>query len=439
VKTEWSGAPIAVTEDVYGRIVAISEDATRSPAAFTGLLTPAPRPITVEEHAATQKRYHLVRSWQRTSLDLFAASVSGDLPPVIAASLLDHLPDHVGWQHHRRLQLRQAGTPLFFRTDQVQDGTILEVQCPGSLWGVHELLLECYAEIHPDSTRGMTPLSMSFTAAARQHRGAEPVIHHLLDNSSHPAGERFFIQRARRGARYFGFDTGVRAPHCNLVRAHDFLALLSENFAAERIQRLIDGDSVYDLPPIALFDQKLLLAFPYWQETCTHFSDTVRALFPYTTVLTPDGVMLEDGAWATLAEFASLSRRERSFFLKYAGSDVARNWGSRAVFHLGKLSRTACEHRLRDALTRYSLGERWILQRECDSEEEVTFITRAGGIETASGHSKHSIFYGPTGTLGKLFMFEDFYKVHGSSDTITTIGIPPDRTSTGCNASIPTS
>jgi hypothetical protein len=423
--TKSVGTRIALREDVYARIVAISEDATRSPAAFTGLLTPAPHRITAEEHATTQSRYELLRSWQRTSLELFAASVSGDLPPSIAASLLDHLPDHAGWPHHRRLPLHNAGTPLFFRTDQVKDGTILEVQCPGSLWGVHELLLEFYAENHCDGTRRMTPLSTGFTAAIRQHRGAEPIIHHLLDNSSHPAGERFFIQRARRAARYFGFDTGIRAQHCNFVRAHDFLALLSENFAAERIQRLIEGDSVYDLPPIALFDQKLLLAFPFWQETRAHFSDAVRALFPYTTVLAPDGIMLEDGTWATLEEFALLSRRERAYFLKYAGSDVGRNWGSRAVFHLGKLSRRACEDRLRDALERYSLGERWILQRECDSEQEVSFITRAGEIEAASGHSKHSIFYGPTGALGKLFMFEDFYKVHGSSDTITTIGVPP--------------
>jgi hypothetical protein len=266
-------------------------------------------------------------------------------------------------------------------------------------------------------------------------------VHHLLDNSSHPAGERFFIQRARRGARYFGFDTGIRQPQCNFVRAHDFLALLSENFAAERIERLIAGDSVYDLPPVALFDQKLLLAFPFWKETREHFTDDVRALFPYTTVLTPGGLTLQDGGWVTIEQFAALSRRERAFFLKYAGSDVGRNWGSRAVFHMGKLSRRACEERLRDALERYDLGERWILQAECDSEEGVSFITRAGGFETARGHSKHSFFYGPTGPLGKLLMFEEFYKVHGSSDTVTTIGLPPDDTagrSIEWHASIPT-
>jgi hypothetical protein len=417
--------PSGAGDKTYARIVALSEEVSRSPATFSGLIASAPPRIPPARWASFQARHEVLRAWHRTSLELLAASVRGEMPRTVAASLLDHLPDHVGWQHHRQLPLRAVGTPVFFRTDQTADGTVLEVQCPGSLWGVHEILLEFYADAGAEEARRATPLSARFTAALRDHLGADPIVHHLLDNSSHPAGERFFIQRARRDVAYFGFDAGVRPHDCNFVRGHDFLALLAENFAGERIRRLAGGESVYDLPPVAPFDQKLLLALPFWDETRAHFSDVVRALFPYTTVVTPEGLTLESGEWITLERFATLPRRHRAYFLKYAGSDVARNWGSRAVYHLGKLSSAACRARLEATVEWYAAGERWIVQGECASEEDVSFITREGAVATTAAHSKHSVFYGPHGALGVLMMFEDFYKVHGSAETITTLGIPP--------------
>jgi hypothetical protein len=179
---------------------------------------------------------------------------------------------------------------------------------------------------------------------------------------------------------------------------------------------------------VALFDQKLLLALPFWDETREYFPDAVRDLFPYTTVLAMDGLRLESGDRVSLEQFSDLPRRQRSYFLKYAGTDVARNWGSRAVFHLGKLSRAACEAQLRAAVERYAAGERWILQRERSSEEEVSYVTRDGEVATTIGHSKHSTFYGPRGPLGVLVMYEQFYKVHGSAETITTVSLPPADT-----------
>jgi len=409
--------------EVYRRIAEISQEATRSRATFTGLVTPAPRVADAHEWKRWESRHEILRTWQRRSMELLAASVEGDAPPDLARSFLDHLPDNIGWTHHRGLPLRCVGMPVFFRTDQASDGTILEVQCPGSLWGVHEILFEWFVADGSKGLGDIRPLSAEFTRALWRHVGGEPIVHHLLDNASHPAGERFFIQRARRGIRYFGFDEDVRPHDCNFVRAHDFLTLCYENFAKERTQRLANGDSPYDLPPVALFDQKLLLALPFAEETRDHFSDEVRALFPFTTSLTPKGLLREDGEWLSIEQFARLPRSQRCYFLKYAGSDVSMNWGSRAVFHLGKLSHAACESRLRSALERYSRGERWILQQECDSEMEVEFVTRDGEISLTAAHSKHSVFYGPRGPLGQLDMFERFYKVHGSSETVTSISL----------------
>lgn len=410
----------------YQDIVSLSEAATCAPSAFTGLVATTPRSISRETWSEFNRRNQKIREWQRTALELFAASVRGDLPRTLADAVLSHLPDHFGWKHHRQCILETAGTPMFFRTDQAADGTVLEVQCPASLWGVHEILSEFYAGAGLLDARCIVPLSDRFVSDVRNRLGVTPVIHHLLDNSSHPAGERFFIQRARRTARYFGYDLDVRPQDCNFVRGHDFFALMVENFSSERRQRLAAGEPIYDLPPVVLFDQKLLLTLPFASDTREHFDDETRELFPYTALVTPSGLWLEDGASLTLEKFAALPRARRKYFLKYAGSDVARNWGSRAVFHLGKLSREACERRLREVTSEWATGERWVVQKEQSSVEPVSFITREGEIETTSAHSKHSVYYGPGGAMAILIMFEGFFKVHGSTETIMTIGIPED-------------
>src|SRR5207237_6112116 len=135
-------------------------------------------------------------------------------------------------------------------------------------------------------------------------------------------------------------------------------ALLVENFAALRLQRLKEGTLIYDLPPVVLFDQKLLLTLPFDHDTRKEYSDAVRALFPFTTMLRPGGIEMEDGRSLTIAQFSALPRSRRAFFLKYAGSDVSRNWGSQSVFHLAKLSREVCESTLSEAAQRFAAGER---------------------------------------------------------------------------------
>jgi hypothetical protein len=407
---------------IYEHALQLSEDVTRSPAAFTGLIAARPYSLTPREIAQAHQRYEGIASWQQRCAQLFAASVRGEYAPDLAKSLLDHLPDSAGWAHHRSLPLESIRPPVFFRTDQSCAGKILEVQCPGSLWGVHELLTDLYStmgEPHAFAAR----MSGRFIAALTGHLGRRPSIHHLLDNSSHPAGERFFIQRNRAVIPYFGYDPGLRARDCNFVRAHDFFSLLNENYASYRLQRLRDGDSVYDLPPIALFDQKFVLALPFWRLTRGEFTDSVRQLFPFTTVLEPEGLELEDGSRLTVEEFAALPRRRRSYYLKYAGSDVGRNWGSQAVFSLSKLSRQACAAQLHNVLGNFERGERWIVQRDCESRESVEYVTRSGELQHLEAHSKHSVFCGPGGPIGYLNMYEQFYKVHGSDDTITTIGV----------------
>ena len=128
----------------------------------------------------------------------------------------------------------------------------------------------------------------------------------------------------------------------------------------------------------------------------------------------------------TLEQFSALPKGRRKYFLKYAGANVARNWGSRAVFRLDTEAHDKCLARLRTTVERYTAGERWILQCDRPSDQEISFISRAGEIETTAAHSKHSTFYGPQGALGAKTLFEKFFKVLQSTESILTVNLLPD-------------
>jgi len=407
----------------YALIAELSQRHTGCAAAFTGLIAAEPHAVTPTQWHRLQRMHAALRRWQEHAIDLIGASLAGTAPPEVAAAFIVHLPEPIGWRHHRQLPWQHLRPPLFFRTDQADDGTVLEVQCPGSLWGVHEILRDYYLASGHAAAACIPSLADDFTAQLVSALGAPPVVHHLMDNASHPAGERYLIQRLRPKVAYFGYDVGIRPQDCNLVRAHDFPSLLVENFATERLGRLGDGCNVYDLPPAAIFDQKLLIALPFWNLTRGHFDDEVRQLFPHTTVLTPDGLCLEGGERISLEQFSALPRSLRDSYLKYAGTDVSRNWGSRAVWHLGKLSHEACLSFLNKALAGFDAGERWIVQHAHGGRRDALYLTRDDGLASLVGaHTKHSTFFGPNGPLGVLTMAESFHKVHGSAETVTSVG-----------------
>ena len=192
------------------------------------------------------------------------------------------------------LDWQPISPPLFFRTDQAADGTVLEVQCPGSLSGVHEIVHAYYFEAGLTEPERTSHCRRSLPRPYARIWAVAPVIHHLLDNSSHPAGERFFIQRVRPGAAYFGFDEDVRPQDCNFVRAHDFFALLTENFAAERwgVSRCnvcLRSSARRALRP------KAALAFPFWDETRRYFTTIAVACFPIRQSSPRRGVEAETG------------------------------------------------------------------------------------------------------------------------------------------------
>lgn len=393
---------------------------------FEALIGSRPYTLQDDEFNAANSRYQVIKDFQKATLELFRSSLSGDVDASIAQGILSDVPASFGWEFHKQLPDAIWKTPVFFRTDEAQLGKLTEIQCSGSGWDLADMIrglyVDCPAE-YGDAQRFKCSLAELFQKFTQNYVGGEPVVHHLTDNASRPHGARYFIQCVReKGGKFFSYDANVRHSACNFIRSHDCFSLYHHNFFADRLERAEKGECFFDLPPLALYDSKLIMAWPFWSQTRSHFSDEVRALFPYTAIIEPDGVELANGEKVDIQSLVDIGNNQRNYFVKYAGTDVALNWGSRAVFSLRGLSRVKCAQMLGSIMDDVRSGQPWILQESVNTKEEVTFwepeTAKEGEME---GNGKWSSFYGPDGLMGMLVMHLGSHKVHGSDKTVMSI------------------
>jgi hypothetical protein len=407
----------AAPGDCYAFLEEQSIRVTRCSTGFTGLTTPAPQHLSSSDWNALAARYQAIKEWQTTTLELFTASLTGEVTPAVSELFMRELPPFLVAYHRDVMASVPVKPPFFFRTDEAVLGKIVEVQSPGSQWGTYEQLQDYY------KTQGFplgTDLSERWATALCAEIGKPPIVYHIVTPINF-GSENYFIQKARRFVPYCGYDRGIRPLDCNFVRAHSYLVLVYEAYAQRRREAWAAGRLRYDSPPISIFQQKVQLCLPFWPTTRQFYRDAVRALFPYACLVTPEGMVLEDDRLISIPRFCDLPRRDRQFYLKYGGADLNRNWGGIAVYNLAKLSRRACLELLQRVI---AAPECWVMQRACTETHDVDYITHDLDIATLRVHQKYSCFFGPSGLLGVLAMYEPFYKVHGSTETITTVAFP---------------
>ena len=383
---------------------------------FTQLLAQSPYPISSVERSLYGARLFRIREFFHTALNIFRAALHNKTDPILLHWLLNETPQSLNISYHRVLRNRHFTIPVFFRTDEVMPGRIAEIQCPGSLWGELQLTYDYASGSNPKS--GEISPAVQFSAQLTDFLKTRPIVHHLLDNASAPAGMRYFIEKTRgAGVKYWSIDHKCTVRECNFIRSHSFFGLCAENEFRWRLAHVGKGVT-YDLPPHALFDQKAPLVLPFWSLTRSLFSDEIRSLFTYTTPLLPAGIELPEGSRITIEEFARWPRSHRSYYLKYAGTDVALNWGSKAVYRLSNMSSADCLEFLHRCVSRYKKGHIWLLQKEETHDDNTTFLTRDGSTHTAKLRARFSAFYGPLDCLGILAMHRHHNKVHGKPDTV---------------------
>lgn len=408
-----------------------------SDAGFTQFV--ATQPLVLSSSEVTQRRNAVIRKFQNDCLHLLKTALA-DNDKEILKWLINDTPESMGENYLRKLPDVFWNPPVFFRTDESALGKILEIQCPGSSWGELELLYNFYKkagfEIHINQP------AQAFTDQLIKYlnldKGQSPLVYYLTDNASIPIGVRYFISQTRMTTppiKYWGIDKypsietedengkytkQLKAIDSDFVRTHYYLELFGECDFNRRIFN-DKRENCYDLPPMSLFDQKAILALPFWDKTKQFFSQEIRGILVYTTLLIDDSIRLESGEIMTIDEFAALPQSQRKYYLKYAGTDGSVNWGSRSVTSIEKIGREKLAKLLKNKVLDYKNNHRpWVLQSESKGEKEnITYYDKNGTVTVAENqNTKYSYFYGPYGSLGGIISYRNTNLVHGQPDTI---------------------
>lgn len=379
------------------------------------------RPLCVSRDLLSQyaNRHQIINRFFNQTLKVLGDALEEKISPAVLKLLLGDAPAHISVDFHKSILRKYPKAPLYYRTDDPAPGRSCELQCPGSLWGEYAVLEDAYSArkcYHPDS------IADRFADSLIDLLGEDkPMVHYLFDNSSRPGGVLYFIQRTRPRLRYFGFDNEVKAMNCRLIRSHSVYGLVAENYFKDRLEKATKGEIYFDLPPNLLFDAKGSLALPFWSETANYFSEEIRKTICRTIPVLPDGIETDDGKKISFDQFSRLPRNKRRFYLKYAGSDVSINWGSKAVFRLCNYSEKACQEQLQNAAKDFTIGRPWIIQEEAFVKEKVSYKLRDSRSDTEEKHMNLRGFYGPSGLLGLMILYREHFKVHGQPDTVVTV------------------
>ena len=395
---------------------------------FTQLLANEPYVIPASEYEKARKRLAIIHDFQDRCISLFRNALVANNEELIHW-LLNETPVSFGVDYHKNLKDHHYTKPVFFRTDEMSLGKIAEIQCPGSLWGEMELMYQNYHRLGFLAC-GSSPAS-KFTQQLRDYLGAEPIVHYLIDNASIPIGIRYFIQQTRPGIRYWGIDKNVMAftnknakedniETCNFVRTHSFFGLCGENHFSSRLNR-DPPDFKYDFPPYVLFDQKATLVLPFWKKTRDLFTNEIRDIIIYSAPICDETIQLEDGSELSIDDFSRLPQSKRDYYLKYAGTDVSINWGSRAVMRLRKDSYAECLNKLKQCIADYKRGKIWMLQKEVSEENHVIYTERSGEVKEENLNTKYSFFYGAFDLIGAVTTHSRKNLVHGQPDSIVNL------------------
>lgn len=399
---------------------------------FTQLLADEPHVVAALEYEAARERLATIHDFQERCISLFRRALS-DNDSELLHWLLNETPRSYGLDYHRSLKDHHYTKPVFFRTDEIGFGKIAEIQCPGSLWGEMELMYQRYRQLG-FPVDGSSP-ALQFATQLRDYLGAEPVVHYLVDNASIPAGVRYFIQQTRPEIRYWGIDRDVFAFRdtaracdtvCNFVRTHSFFGLCGDNFFRSRLYRS-PAEVKYDFPPYVLFDQKATLVLPFWDKTRDYFTDEIRECIIYSAPICGDTIKLECGREISLKAFSELPQSERDYYIKYAGTDVSINWGSRAVQRLRRDGSAACFKRLEQCVSDYRRGKVWLIQKAVAAKHHVAYTERSGEQKAEYLNTKYSFFYGPSDLIGAVLTHSRRNIVHGQPDSVVNLLISEKR------------
>lgn len=335
---------------------------------------------------------------------LFSDSISG-----MDIDFHRSLPDF-GWQK-----------PTMYRTDQSVTGKIFEIQVPGSGWGDHPLYAKALLRMGHSLPEYVISYNRAYAQNIIKATNVEcPKVYHMLDAASAPTSMKYLFTQTRPLLKYWSLDDTVSMYNVDFVVAHSAASLVTCNFYNVYMKLAKEGKLKFCIPPNLLFDQKAIYLLPFHRRTSYLFTDEIRSIFPFTSFIENDGFYDSDGQFVRLCDFVKRKKSDRQYFLKYGGTDLSRNWGSRSV---NRLSGSDCKVLLEKANNLSKKGEIWLLQEDVSNQFPINTSNDLTEIKNLGYHVKLSAFYGIEQLLGIKVMARKHFKVHGQADTYTGIGI----------------
>lgn len=314
--------------------------------------------------------------------------------------------------------------PVMFRTDQSIDGKIFEIQSPGSGWGDIPLIYTSLSEKYPEFIEKTRKYVEEYTNFIKKITSSDnPIVAHFEDASSNPTSIKYLKAITSNDIKYWGLDGDVNMEDVDYVVTHSVNSLIGLNCFEKYKSQAKQKKLIFCIQPNFLFDQKAIYLLPFLKETSSLFNEAIRQLFPYTSYLHNGGFCLKDGRFITIEKFSKLISSERRYYLKYAGPNVSKNWGSKSVF---RLSKNDCYELLKRANELAEKGEIWIVQEDITSfsdMEKSEYSDDINQILKNHNHLKISAFHTPYSIIGYKVMFRKHFKVHGQKDTYIGVGI----------------
>lgn len=367
-------------------------------------------------------RYALIEKFWNISQTLFKQSLVDPSLKEIRELILNEVNAEFALEYHKKIYEKEVNPPLFFRTDEGVPGKITEIQSPGSGWGTLQVLqtsipyMQKFADF-PIRGFNKKTVAESLSEIILELTHNNPLVFYQIDESSVMLDTNYFISATRKyGLKYLGHDHEVSLKNANFIRTHAFMEEVTNSTFYDFLKKYNNEELIFDIFPSILFFQKISLMFPFWNKTKHLYTDEIRQIFPFTSQVT-ENLTLENGNQLSIENFSKLEPHRRGYYLKYAGANGVINWGSKAVYHLGKTDWKKCKVLLQNASDGYKNKHYWILQKDHHRKEEVEAVVD-NVLESKDEYGKWSGFYGPKGFMGGYVMYRGFYKVHGQDDTV---------------------
>lgn len=375
--------------------------------------TAQPVPLSEERSRSFQKRPGTVAQWVQISILLYRRSL--DDPALFWMRDLiekDSTPETIEWSR-AFLRADRVTPPCFVRPDMSSWDSIVEVQIPGSGYGLITLL-------NPD-------LAWHTGNIYRQVSGnADPASWlYLYFNANMLRDTEFFCKQVGMDLAFRKIPEDIEK--YRLVRRQFLHQIVELKGGRELLEEALRGRLTIDPAPCLLFDQKLPMTFPFHPLLAKYYSDDIRALFPPCPLLDGhlDAPLDFCGENHTPRDIMSFGQSRRDFVLKYGGTDPYLRFGGHGVERLKKMGHSKMAKKFEEVM---NSGQPWILQKDRYEKNTAVFLNGDGSLHSQEHYTLwrpvYSLFPEPKMVALVVYLSPN-WKVHGTSESlITTRAIP---------------